>query len=461
MARKRTYQARSVEEVRIDELLPVLAAGCIVALDVAKQKFVVALATLAGEVVKLFRFHHPSETRTFLEVVGELRVHAPAGQLKVAMEPTGTYGDAIRHQLVEAGISVWMVSPKRTHDSQEIFDNVRSLHDPKSAVLVAKLCAMGLASEWKAPAATRTRLRALVELRHHEQQHQEVCFGRLEALLSRHWPEFARWMDVRQQKTALRLLAAYPSPTRVRAEAASVTLFMREASRGRLSTQVIQGLVGDASTTLGVPMTPEEERLLGTLATYALDAAKRAGSLDDDMEALVRDDEVFSRLRSWMGTLTAATVVTLCDPRQYATARQLEKACGLNLREKSSGESDGRLSITKRGPGRVRQVLYLFTLRMIQESIEVRAWYMRRRGYAEDSRMRAVVAVMRKLVRALFHVARGADFDAAKLFDIRRLDLQPLESRPSRGRVTPRTTPRAIARGSKRARRYAGAVAST
>src|SRR5262245_60466040 len=98
MKRKRTYKAEPVEQVRIELLLPLLAAGCIVALDVAKQKFLAALATLAGEVVKLFRFEHPTDTRRFLEIVTELRAHVAPGELKVAMEPTGTYGDAIRHQ---------------------------------------------------------------------------------------------------------------------------------------------------------------------------------------------------------------------------------------------------------------------------------------------------------------------------------------------------------------------------
>jgi hypothetical protein len=31
---------------------------------------------------------------------------------------------------------------------------------------------------------------------------------------------------------------------------------------------------------------------------------------------------------------------------------------GLNLRERSSGEKKGRLTITKRGPGQVRKLLY-------------------------------------------------------------------------------------------------------
>ena len=34
---------------------------------------------------------------------------------------------------------------------------------------------------------------------------------------------------------------------------------------------------------------------------------------------------------------------------------------------------------------------------------------------------KAVIAVMRKLAMALWHVAHGGRFDAAKLFDVRRL----------------------------------------
>jgi transposase len=429
MRKKHTYKAEAVERVRIEELLPLLAAGCIVALDVAKQKFVAALATLAGEVVKLFRFEHPTETHKFLSIVAALRAGVERGKLKVAMEPTGTYGDAIRHQLVKEDVAVWMVSPKRTHDSQELFDGVRSLHDPKSAVLVAKLCAMNLATQWQPPEPTRRQLRALTELRGHEQGNEERCYGRLEAALARHWPEFGRRMDVRSQKSALRLLSAYPSPAHVWANPDAIVSFLQKASRGNLSTELVQGLIADAKESLGVPMVDEEEHYVRRLATEALEMRQHIDQIEVQMSEHAQDDAVLVRLMAWMGVFTATVIITFCDPRQYATARQLEKACGLNLREKSSGEHVGRLSITKRGPGLVRKVLYLFALRMIHGSSVCRAWYKRRRGYTEDSKQRAVVAVMRKLVRAIFHVAKGNEFDERKLFDVRRLDLEGDEAK--------------------------------
>ena len=270
MKKKRTYQMVKVQTVRVAELLPLLATGCIVALDIAKMKMVVALATIAGEVVKLFQFEHPTETEAFLTIVKELREALGADNVKVAMEPTGTYGDAMRHQLLGTGVSVWMVSPKRTHDSQELFDNVHSLHDAKSAVLIAKLQAMGLSMQWQPPTPSRVRLRALVELRQHEQSREEICQGRLEAMLARHWPEFGRWI--------------------------------------------------------------------------------------------------------------------------------------------------------------------------------VRAWYMRRKGYTEGSKQRAVVAVMRKLTRAMFHIAKGNAFDASKLFDVRRLDLDSTKAFAEEARVVAPTTTSATAK---------------
>jgi transposase len=265
-------------------------------------------------------------------------------------------------------------------------------------------------------------------------------------------------MDVRDQKTPLRLLAAYGGPSRVEAESQAVATFLADASRGRLSTQAIEGVVAGARETLGVPMMDEQQRYVRALAVDADDARRRAAALDDEMKEVGQDDAAFARLASWMGTYTAAVLVTMCDPLQYENPRQLEKACGLNLREKSSGEHRGRLSITKRGPGVVRQVLYLFALRMIHDSVPVRAWYQRRRAYTADAKRSAIVALMRKLVRAAFHVARGSTFDPSKLFDLRRLDLESCAARSSQNRA-PRTTPRPIARGAKRSRKEVNASA--
>ncbi len=460
MKKKTTYRTESVEHVRVSELLPLLVSGCIVALDVAKARFVVGLATLAGEVVKLFRFEHPTETSAFLSVFAELQRGVEPSKLRVAMEPTGTYGDAIRHQLHVAGAEIHMVSPKRTHDAREIFDGVPSMHDPKAAIVIAKVCALGLSRPWKPASEDGRRLRALVDMRGHALEQQQRCLGRLEALLARHWPEFPRWLDLREQKSAIALLEEFPDPARVRADA-GVREFLRTESRGRLSKELIDGVLQDAVSTVGVPMLMEESQLVAVLASQVRAANAEMDLVEDEIRRVGAHDETFVRLAPLTGAFTAAVLVTYCDPGGSQSSRQFEKACGLNLREYSSGEHRGRVAITKRGPALVRQILSLFALRRLSKSAVVNAWYVRRQGHTESSKARAVVAVMRKLVKALFHVSRGQAFDARKLFDTRRLKLEADTVHAARSTPTPRKVARASIAGVRNGGRAQSAQTTT
>ena len=97
---------------------------------------------------------------------------------------------------------------------------------------------------------------------------------------------------------------------------------------------------------------------------------------------------------------------------------------GLNLKERSSGQHKGRLKITKRGPGRARHYLFLSAMRFVQRDPVIRAWY--RKKVERDGRLpryNALVAVMRKVGMAIWHVARGNPFDSRKLFDCKALGM--------------------------------------
>jgi hypothetical protein len=65
MRRKGSYTTVDVERFDVAALVPTLTVGCIVAIDVAKTKFVAAIAMADGEVRKLIRFEHPRQTPAF------------------------------------------------------------------------------------------------------------------------------------------------------------------------------------------------------------------------------------------------------------------------------------------------------------------------------------------------------------------------------------------------------------
>jgi hypothetical protein len=93
---------------------------------------------------------------------------------------------------------------------------------------------------------------------------------------------------------------------------------------------------------------------------------------------------------------------------------------GLNLKERSSGESQSRAHITKRGDPRLRPWVYLAAIRWVQYH-PVKSWYTRKRGVRSEGRSvsgtRALVAVMRKLVMGMdAAVKHHEEFDVKKLF---------------------------------------------
>jgi hypothetical protein len=78
-------------------------------------------------------------------------------EVVVAMEPTGAYSTALRHQLTERGLPVFRVDPKRCHDVAAVLDGVPSQHDAKACTLIAYLHAQGISASGVSAARSRSR----------------------------------------------------------------------------------------------------------------------------------------------------------------------------------------------------------------------------------------------------------------------------------------------------------------
>jgi len=192
-------------------------------------------------------------------------------------------------------------------------------------------------------------------------------------------------------------------------------------------------------------MTPGERERLRVIAEHIELQTHRLDAVDAKLAELATTDIVLERMASLVGPACAASIGALVgSPLDFPNARALEKAIGLNLKEKSSGNINGHRSITKRGPGQVRRLLFLAALRLMKDDATALAWCRARKGYQAEQKIKAVVALMRKLTRALWHVARGAAFDPTKLFDTRRLNLHVNPTPRSNTTSAPRSpSPRA------------------
>ncbi len=394
----------------------------IVGIDVAKEAMVAAVMDASERIVKTIRWSHPRQADMFLEFVSGLREQS-AG-LTVAMEPSGVYGDALRWQLFKAGVKVFRVSPKKSYDMAEIHDGVSSSHDGKSAAIVAVLHYRGASDRWPVESDRRRELTAALRLLEVFGKQCRQNRNRLEGLTARHWPELTSILDL-STATVLELLVAYGGPAAVAADAQGARCLMRRVGGSKLAAEKVESIVGGSACSKGVPLIPEETELIRSLAAEARRNQLAERQARRRVEQLASAKGVTKQIAPVVGKATAAVLVaSVGDPLEFDSPQALVKAVGLNLRERSSGKKKGGLHITKRGSGVARLYLWLAVLRLIQSDRIVRSWYAKKvRRQGGQAKAKAIVALMRKLVLALWYVARGEDFDAAKLFDTRRLRL--------------------------------------
>jgi transposase len=417
--RYRSVGVESIDAGQLAEKLP--AARCIVAIDIAKEAMVAGFANERGECQALVRFSHPKQTLVFLALLVALRELGRT--IEVAMEPTGVYGESLRHQLGKRELPVFRVDPTRSHALASVLDGVPSLHDAKSCTLIAHLHAQGISSRWKEKSTEERAMRALIDEHGLHQSPLERGRGQMEAVLAEYFPELGEMIS-HSCTWHLHLLQEFPSPAQIAAAPDAVASLLRRVARGHLSQEKIERIVSLAQSSLGASMLEDEGRQVSALARTLLYHREQQREVEKRIRQKMNQRADLAQLLELLGPVTTAAIVAdLGHPAHYGSSAAFEKAVGLNLKEKSSGKHQGQLRITKRGSPRVRRYLFLAALRLIQWDPIVCAWYRARISYKAGVKLKAVVAVMRKLARAIVHVARGQRFEAPRLFDVRRLEL--------------------------------------
>jgi transposase len=410
--KKHTYRSKKSNAVRWSTLKERLGGKpAVLALDIAKENQYALLTNADDSVFELFRWCHPEETPAVLTELAAL-----ACPLTVVMESTGTYGDALRHQFRRLGFAVDQVSAKRVADAREIYDGVPSLHDAKSATVITRLYRAGLSRPWRESNETERTLDALRREFDLHQGHYQRNQNRLEAYLSRHWPEVLTLLPL-DSVTLESLLIAYGTPADLAQDGENAREQLGAWSRHHLDADTIDAVLHSAATTLGQPCIAAERRYLQALAEELRHSRLAQKAAKAALEAHVDADAGLAELAATLGRVTTAVLLSCrLDPRHFANAHGFQKALGLNLKEKSSGRYVGQLKLTKRGSSVVRRYLYFAALRLIRNDAVIHAWFQRKA--VQGAKNKTVIALMRKLAKALWYLGRGQRFDARKLVTV-------------------------------------------
>jgi transposase len=411
----RAYRATRVNDVKWDEIAKGREGlGITLGVDVGKLTLWAVCRWADGSFERPWRADNPMEIPTLVSLIKQMSM---GRKLVVAMESSGTYGDSLRQALADNKIKAVRVGNKASHDFAEVFDGVPSQHDGKDAAVVAELAALGKSTPWDyRPAdAWEQELAYWVEWMVAHRQALTIWQGRLEGLVGRHWPEATQVLKL-SSVTLLRALKHYGSPQALAADPQAAQQLARWGGRF-LEPKKIKQLVDNASSSVGVRAAEWQQRQIRDYAQQALAARAEGQRANRRLYDLAAENVVLQAQGKVVGMPTACVLWTSTgDPRKYHAAAAYRKAMGLNLVERSSGKYKGRLRISKRGSARSRQWLYFAVLRLIQKS-GIRPWYEAKKARNENDARIAVVAVMRKLAVALYHVGiDNQEFKPRRLF---------------------------------------------
>jgi len=416
-----SVNVNSVDQKELDSQLR--GDRLIMGLDVAKKKEYAALADDTGDSLGVIHWEHPWQSRKFADFIDGLK----PSRVQMVIEPTGSYGDPLRHLAYNRGWEVWKMAPKRVHDSKEIADGVPSIHDSKAAHILVWLHNQGLTERWAPKAISRRRVKTLIRQLSRLQGNWQRHLGYLEAEMARYWPEIIQVWELKRA-TLLGILINFGGPEEIVKNEAEVRAYMRKKGGPFLKKNRIDAVIKAAHDSLGVPMLKSERISLKNLAEHADRLRRDRKMFKRKLDQIIEQKEI-RRIGDEVGLPTAAVFWDkLGSFRDYEKVGQLIKAFGLNLTEHSSGTYDSPLHIAKRGPADARASLYLATCRKINTDPFFQAWH--RKKVARDGGPKkadknvSVIALMRKYVKGLWHVARGKQFDSTLLFNVSKLKSQ-------------------------------------
>jgi transposase len=282
-------------------------------------------------------------------------LEAPGRTVRVVMEATGLYGLDLALRLDSApSVELMVANPRAVrHFAHALMK--RSKNDPIDTGVLVEFAQRMPFHRWVRPSPAALALHALAH--------------RIESLTAMHAAE-------KNRRHAAQLSAALP---------AAVVNDLKRSLRGleralaRLTRQAVQVIAQDPDLNLRYPLLLSA---CGIGPTSAVQVLAELAMLPPDLD-----------VRQWVAQAGL-------DPRQYSSGSSVHK----------------KTRISKTGNRHLRRALYMPALVAIRHEPHLRAFYLHllARGKAK---MQALVAVMRKLLHAIFGMFKhGQTFDGSRLF---------------------------------------------
>jgi len=325
-------------------------------------------------------------------------------ELVCAVEPTGTYHEALAQCLEAHGADVVLVSNTVAHANRRTLDGTWGKSDPKDAHNLCDLLERGLVLFYSLPDSRVATLRRLVRLLRQARVELGACKARFQnTLLPRLGPA--------GEPLPPALVARLPAPLRRLCPPADATPRRRGRPRGRAAVPA------EPAGGLPAPLACELPDLVARLAAVQ----GRIAQLETALVQVAQPLPAYGWLHSLPGvgpTLAAILLAEIGDIAWYTRFSQLRKLAGLDIQRVQTGQWAGTARISKAGRPLLRWALYQAAL----GAARTPTWRARREGLIAKRRgdryafFKATVELAAKLLRLVWGVWRsGCAYDPARV----------------------------------------------
>ena len=383
--------------------------------------------TLDGRDTKPFKFDNTKEGfEKFWWMTMASKSRFGCDEVVVGYESTGPYAEPLVHYLAHKQVKIVQVNPMHTKKMKEVNDNSPLKTDEKDPRVIADIIRLGHALTIIVPEGEAAYLRRLNNARERHVGEQTALLNQLQQLVFLIFPEFKTVLKNMKGKTAQYLLKRYTPPERIAAVSKEVLgEEMRKRSMGKFGIQAAESLIGLARETVGI-----KEGLGGIFLDLRhilmqLEAEERfIAEIEAEMGETLERIPFSGRLLSIKGlgiVSVAGLIGEVGDFSKFSTQSEIMKLAGLDLYEISSGKRKGQRRISKRGRGLLRKILFYAAIQMIRKNGIMYDYYARLTGRGME-RMRALIAVSRKLLRIIHAIVRdNSDYVGQNQADERRV----------------------------------------
>ena len=382
----------------------------IVALDIGKKIHYGYFRAPKNRDIKPFRIYNTGQSfKLFWKKLCTFKEQHGLDEVIVGFESTGPYAEPISNFLRKKPVNLVQVNPMHTKRIKELTGNSPNKTDRKDPRVIADVISLGHSLTVIVPEGAAAQLRRLSHARERAIGRRTAMNNQLQHLVFVIFPELGDIIKP-ATKTGMYLIKNHPDPVSiVNLGSEKLGDLVRKVGRGRYSIDRVEKLYKAAKNSVGITE-GKESILLETshLVSNIENENRYIESLEEQM-TLYLDQIPYSHSilsLKGIGKITVAGLVgEVGDFRKFKTISEITKLAGLDLFEVSSGSHMGLRRISKRGRALMRKLLFFAALNAVKSYGIMHAKYhtMLNNG---TSKMKALVAVARKLLRIIFALAR-------------------------------------------------------